>query len=157
MDGRKKMSLGKIILKKRAVSPVIATILLIALTVTAAAIVYFVVVPLLRANPELVPISYGRVMGSNNKYDIEVRNDGGATANLANLLSFEAVNTTDTYNPIQVYIGANLVNFSTPYQILAGETVTFTLVFDTSLTVGGQYEFRLIYDKGKAMEISDIY
>ncbi|MHA1366961.1 MAG: archaellin/type IV pilin N-terminal domain-containing protein, partial [Candidatus Heimdallarchaeota archaeon] len=39
------MSLGKMILKrKKAVSPVIATILLIALTVTAAAIVYFVVV-----------------------------------------------------------------------------------------------------------------
>jgi flagellin-like protein len=31
--------------RRKAVSPVIATILLIALTVTAAAIVYFVVVP----------------------------------------------------------------------------------------------------------------
>ena len=39
--------------RRKAVSPVIATILLIALTVTAAAIVYFVVVPLLRGNPEL--------------------------------------------------------------------------------------------------------
>lgn len=42
---------------KRGVSPVIATILLIALTVTAAAIVYFVVVPLLQGNGELVLMS----------------------------------------------------------------------------------------------------
>jgi len=44
--------------RRKAVSPVIATILLIALTVTAAAIVYFVVVPLLRGNPELVLMDY---------------------------------------------------------------------------------------------------
>jgi flagellin-like protein len=41
---------------KRAVSPVIATILLIALTVTAAAIVYFLVVPMLQGKSELVQI-----------------------------------------------------------------------------------------------------
>lgn len=42
---------------KRGVSPVIATILLIALTVSAAAIVYFVVVPLLQGRSELVQMS----------------------------------------------------------------------------------------------------
>ncbi|MBK5112295.1 MAG: type IV pilin N-terminal domain-containing protein [Candidatus Heimdallarchaeota archaeon] len=42
---------------KRGVSPVIATILLIALTVTAAAIVYFVVVPLLQGKGEIVQMS----------------------------------------------------------------------------------------------------
>ena len=42
---------------KRGISPVIATILLIALTVTAAAIVYFVVVPLFKGNGELVLMS----------------------------------------------------------------------------------------------------
>jgi flagellin-like protein len=44
--------------RKKAISPVIATILLIALTVTAAAIVYFVVVPLLKGNGELVVMEY---------------------------------------------------------------------------------------------------
>lgn len=44
--------------RRKAVSPVIATILLIALTVTAAAIVYFVVVPLLRGDGELVVMDY---------------------------------------------------------------------------------------------------
>ena len=42
---------------KRGVSPVIATILLIALTVSAAAIVYFVVVPLLQGKGEMVQMS----------------------------------------------------------------------------------------------------
>ncbi|MGC9781500.1 MAG: type IV pilin N-terminal domain-containing protein [Candidatus Heimdallarchaeota archaeon] len=44
--------------RRRAVSPVIATILIIALTVTAAAIVYFVVVPLLRGDGEIVVMGY---------------------------------------------------------------------------------------------------
>ncbi|MHA1556068.1 MAG: archaellin/type IV pilin N-terminal domain-containing protein [Candidatus Heimdallarchaeota archaeon] len=44
--------------RRKAVSPVIATILLIALTVTAAAIVYFVVVPLLKGDGELVVMDY---------------------------------------------------------------------------------------------------
>lgn len=38
---------------KKAVSPVVATILLIALTVSAAAVVYFVVVPMLRQGQEI--------------------------------------------------------------------------------------------------------
>lgn len=44
--------------RRRAISPVIATILIIALTVTAAAIVYFVVVPLLRGDGEIVIMEY---------------------------------------------------------------------------------------------------
>ena len=41
----------------QAISPVIASILLIALTVSAAAIVYFVVVPLLQGDGKLVQMS----------------------------------------------------------------------------------------------------
>jgi flagellin-like protein len=44
-------------INKRGISPVIATILLIALTVSAAAIVYFVVVPLLKGDAELVQMT----------------------------------------------------------------------------------------------------
>ncbi|MBN1329645.1 MAG: hypothetical protein JXA54_09245 [Candidatus Heimdallarchaeota archaeon] len=53
-----KKLINKIFLRKkgnkRAISPVIATILIIALTVTAGAVVYFVIVPLLQGNGELV-------------------------------------------------------------------------------------------------------
>jgi flagellin-like protein len=51
---------------KRGISPVIATILLIALTVTAAAIVYFVVVPLFEGNGELVLMSSWSLTDSDN-------------------------------------------------------------------------------------------
>lgn len=51
---------------KRAISPVIATILLIALTVSAAAIVYFVVVPLLKGQGELVLMSSMNLLDTND-------------------------------------------------------------------------------------------
>ena len=56
---------------KRGVSPVIATILLIALTVSAAAIVYFVVVPLLQGKSELVQMSTLNLTDTDddNKFD----------------------------------------------------------------------------------------
>ncbi|MEA2069915.1 MAG: archaellin/type IV pilin N-terminal domain-containing protein [Asgard group archaeon] len=50
---------------KRGISPVIATILLIALTVTAAAIVYFVVVPMFKGKGQLVQLSSLSLTDSN--------------------------------------------------------------------------------------------
>ncbi len=66
---------------KRGVSPVIATILLIALTVTAAAIVYFVVVPLLQTKGEIVQmsgvsLSDTDIDGSYDKATVELYNVG---------------------------------------------------------------------------------
>lgn len=150
----KEMTLGKMILKKKkAVSPVIATILLIALTVTAAAIVYFVVVPLLRSKPELVALDYGPVSGTADRYEIEIDNIGGAEANFAGLTAFEYTNDTDTYNPVQVYIGTTAVTF--PYVLNAGESVTFVLDFDTTLTSGDSISLIITYDDGATLEISD--
>ncbi|TFF99147.1 MAG: type IV pilin [Promethearchaeota archaeon] len=77
------MSLAKMILKrKKAVSPVIATILLIALTVTAAAIVYFVVVPMLQKKPELTIVNPGHVTGDNTKIRFTIQNIGSGEASL---------------------------------------------------------------------------
>ncbi|MEA2070286.1 MAG: archaellin/type IV pilin N-terminal domain-containing protein [Asgard group archaeon] len=78
------MSLIKSIFrKKKAVSPVIATILLIALTVTAAAIVYFVVVPLFQKQPELV-IESGpnHVTGQADQIQMTINNIGAGEASL---------------------------------------------------------------------------
>jgi flagellin-like protein len=77
------MSLAKMILKrKKAVSPVIATILLIALTVTAAAIVYFVVVPMLQKKPELTIVNPGHVTGQTNQLRFTVQNIGSGEATI---------------------------------------------------------------------------
>ncbi len=150
------MSLGKMILKrKKAVSPVIATILLIALTVTAAAIVYFVVVPLLTGNPKLVTTDYGKVSGTTNQYEIELENIGQDVANIANLEAFELTNTTDTYNPSAAYIGTDAVTF--PYIINQGDTVIFVLTFAINFTPGGQYTLTVIYDKGATLDIPFTY
>jgi len=152
------MSLGKLILKKnKAVSPVIATILLIALTVTAAAIVYFVVVPILTTKPELVPISYGKVAGTTDRYEIEFSNNGGAAANIESLIAITLTNTTEglSLNPTAVYVGAVLQIW--PYTLNQGNSVTFILDFDTTLTTGESYTITISYDQGKTMDIPFTY
>ncbi|NHJ46496.1 MAG: type IV pilin [Asgard group archaeon] len=150
------MNLGKLILKrKKAVSPVIATILLIALTVTAAAIVYFVVVPLLTAKPELVYLNPGKVPATTDEYQVTIQNNGGAVANIEGLTAIELVNTTDTYNPTAVNAGAVAVIF--PAAIDQGGSVTWTFIFGTSFTNGGSYTLNIHYDAGKVLEIAFTY
>ncbi|NHJ38636.1 MAG: type IV pilin [Asgard group archaeon] len=153
------MTLGKMILKrKKAVSPVIATILLIALTVTAAAIVYFVVVPLLRANPELTPISYGKVPATIDQYEITIQNNGGAIANIDALTSIELTKetiTTTPENPTQVKEGSTIVVF--PTSIEQGGQVTWTFTFNINFTSGSSYVLKIFYDAGKVLTLNFVY
>ncbi|NHJ04484.1 MAG: hypothetical protein EAX90_06650 [Candidatus Heimdallarchaeota archaeon] len=140
-----RMTLGKLILKKnKAVSPVIATILLIALTVTAAAIVYFVVVPLLTGNPELTSTSYGTVAATTDRFTIKLENIGQAEATFAAITDFIASNTTDDYEATAVYIGTTAVTF--PYVLNAGESATFEFVISGDFTAGSSYTIKIIYD-----------
>ncbi len=148
----------KMILKrKKAVSPVIATILLIALTVTAAAIVYFVVVPLLQANPELAYTNNGKVSGTDNKYEVTIVNNGGAEANLAGLTAFTFTNTTDDYNPTNVYYSISTEITTWPYVIGQGDTVKLIFEMPGAFTSGSTYTFTLTYDDGKSFEFSFTY
>lgn len=68
--------------RKRAVSPVVATVLLIAITVAAAAMVYFVVMPMISGSPEPVIQSVtpkdDNTDGSYELIDVKVRNFGTA-------------------------------------------------------------------------------
>ncbi len=138
------MSLGKIILKKKkGVSPVIATILLIALTVTAAAIVYFVVVPLFAQKSELSPLSYGLQSGSSDRVYFEIKNIGGAPATFVNLEAFTVTNTTDTYIAIHVFVGTTEIDFTTPYELAQGNTVKFVIQLSGTLTTSSNYEITL--------------
>ena len=145
------MSLGKMILKKKkAVSPVIATILLIALTVTAAAIVYFVVVPLFAQKAEISPISYGTEAGYNDRVYFEVKNIGGAAATFANLDAFVVTNTSDssTYTAIHVFVGTTEIDFTTPYELAQGATVKFSIQVDGFLLATATYEITLTHADG---------
>lgn len=148
----------KMILKrKNAVSPVIATILLIALTVTAAAIVYFVVVPLLQSNPVLAYTEHGKVAGTDNKYELTIVNNGGADANLAGLTSFTFTNTTDDYNPTHVYYSISTEITTWPYVIPQGDTVTLIFEMSGAFTSGSQYTFTLAYDDGNSFNFVFTY
>ncbi len=148
----------KMILKrKKAVSPVIATILLIALTVTAAAIVYFVVVPLLRSNPELAYTAHGKVAGTSNKYEVTIVNNGGADANLDGLTAFIFTNTTDDYNPTKVYYSISDEITTWPYVIAQGVTVKLTFEMSSAFTAGCQYTFTLQYDSGRSFDFVFTY
>ncbi len=104
---------------KKAVSPVVATILLIALTVSAAAVIYFVVVPMLRQGQD---INYGINDVSNFKdYDhdgtidaidvniIIVTTNGMGFANMSQF-SYEIVTDTDSYYWVYTEAGASLIS-----------------------------------------------
>ena len=140
-----KMTLAKMILKKnKAVSPVIATILLIALTVTAAAIVYFVVVPLLTGSPELTSTSYGTVAGETDRFSVKLENIGQAEATIAEAVSFYVTNTTGDFEATAVFIGTTAVEF--PYVLNAGESATFEFTISGLFTAGTSYKIKVIYD-----------
>jgi flagellin-like protein len=89
---------------KRAVSPVIATILLIALTVSAAAIVYFVVIPLFQGNGVLVQTTDIELSDTDTdgKFDsmiTTIKNIGTDTVTLPTTVTVKVYNpTTATYS-----------------------------------------------------------
>ena len=147
-----KMSLGKMILKrKKAVSPVIATILLIALTVTAAAIVYFVVVPMLQGKPKLAVTDHGKVLGSDTQYEITVENIGTDVATFTALTEFQVIDeNSSTLNPIGVTAGGL---DAIPYELLAGESVTFILTMNDPFVYGTAYTIKIVLSGGITAEI----
>jgi len=152
-----RMTLGKMILRrKKGVSPVIATILLIALTVTAAAIVYFVVVPLLTSKPELVPISYGKVSGTDDRYDVEFQNNGGAAANIEGITAITLDNDGTIINATHVFIGATEI-IEWPWTLAQGDSVTWTIEFDAAFIGGESYTLTITYDSGKTLDFEFTY
>ncbi len=63
----------KKLFSKRAVSPVIAVVLLIALTVAAAAMIYFIVIPMLQGDPQIVMLDQSYTDSNSDYYVDEVR------------------------------------------------------------------------------------
>ncbi|MFW9922284.1 MAG: archaellin/type IV pilin N-terminal domain-containing protein [Candidatus Thorarchaeota archaeon] len=143
------MTLGKMILKKnKAVSPVIATILLIALTVTAAAIVYFVVVPLLKPKVEITVTGYGFVTGTDDQFEFTVNvltaPEGGATISAVAVTFF---NGSETNAPV--------VQGFTEVVISQGSSQKITITVSPDFIDGEQYTIIITYDGGKTAEVSE--
>ncbi|MHA1126010.1 MAG: archaellin/type IV pilin N-terminal domain-containing protein [Candidatus Heimdallarchaeota archaeon] len=148
------MSLGKLILKrKKAVSPVIATILLIALTVTAAAIVYFVVVPMLEGKPSLAIRQADFVISNSSKIEITVENIGNAAATFDAFTAFQLINETGTYNPAEVQIGG-LDPIAFPHELGTQQSVIFELAFAFHIDILSTYTIKVICAEGISATIA---
>jgi flagellin-like protein len=132
------MNLAKLILKrKKAVSPVIATILLIALTVTAAAIVYFVVVPLLQKKPQLTILeSPTAVVGETDAVEFTIGNIGSAAATIV-YTNIKLYDENDTQLAINVTDDTG-VPITENIQVAVNAEVTIRLVLDTGDFLAGK-------------------
>ena len=132
--------------RRKAISPVIATILLIALTVTAAAIVYFVVVPLLKGNGELVVMGYELENTDStpfaDSFTVSINNIGTAAATISQVSVTKdgvAVNWTldkETYALAQgsdTEVECNAADATEEFGY--GETAVFSFLYDGGETI----------------------
>ncbi len=147
----------KKLFSKKAVSPVIAVVLLVALTVAAAAIIYFVVMPMLSVNYELVLLSqtYEDVNEDDyaDKMILEFQNLGGRESSITDILitkfSLDLSWTTDATLPSSIGIQgkrsfvltADTFNDAIKY----GDIVVVTLMSGEDSVIIAQLDVPAIY------------
>lgn len=122
-------------MKKRGVSPVIATVLLIALVTAAAAIVFLVVIPMLQPPPEAIvkSVTYNDLGDGNFSVAITILAQGADMV----------FNGTVEANPTVVYL---VVDSTTPLSITNGVQKIITII--GSFTAGEAYSLTLSFLAG---------
>ena len=145
------MKVFKIRNGKRAVSPVVATILLISLVVAASALVYFIVVPMLKgsANVDLITIQWFDSDGDTvaDVAYVTIQNSGTASATLQQInvtIDTATTNATDVEN-------AFVEGIELPLTVNPAERIDLVVSFDPSSNVEvGENVFRvkMVYDDG---------
>ncbi|MCG3217027.1 MAG: hypothetical protein KAS63_09910 [Candidatus Heimdallarchaeota archaeon] len=129
---------------KRAISPVIATVLLISLVVAASALVYFIVVPMLRGQSTVNIITTQWFDGDGDDVVdvayLTIQNTGSASATINNLnvtIETELVEATDIN-------GSVIEGYVFPLTIEATERLDLVISFDPTTNVEiGENEFRI--------------
>ncbi|MFW9914489.1 MAG: archaellin/type IV pilin N-terminal domain-containing protein [Candidatus Thorarchaeota archaeon] len=122
------MNLNKLFGRKQAVSPVVAAILLIGLTVAAGAIVYFIVLPMLSSTTEADDIA---IVFDGNQTSVDfkfrVKNEGATdvTVSSISITGADSGVTISAYDP-------------STKKVKAGETTLFTITTSTVLTSPSQ-------------------
>lgn len=134
-------------MKKRGVSPVIATVLLIALVTAAAAIVFLVVIPMLQ--PAAVPIfTYTQgssdLGGGTRQFIVDVKASGGP-------LTVDAV----TVSPTLTISVLNATDGSMIGQVIVAEA-TVSLKIQGAFAVGTDYTFSFAFSSGDDDVAKDI-
>ncbi len=122
-------------MKKRGVSPVIATVLLIALVTAAAAIVFLVVIPMLQPPPEAIVkgVTYNDLGDGNFSVAITVLAQGADMV----------FNGTVEASPTVTYL---VIDTTTPLSIENGVQKIITII--GSFTVGEAYSLTLSFLAG---------
>jgi flagellin-like protein len=109
------MNLNKLLGRKRAVSPVVAAILLIGLTVAAGAIVYFIVLPMLSSTTEADDITITFDGNQTNvDFKFRVKNEGATDVTVESITMNGENNAATTFLP-------------STGKVKAGETELFTV------------------------------
>ncbi len=134
-------------MKKRGVSPVIATVLLIALVTAAAAIVFLVVIPMLQ--PTAVPIfvyqNGSTDIGSGNRqFIVKVTAQGGP-------LTIDAVSVA----PTVVFDVVNSTYVTMIGQVIGAEDQE-SLIFQGAFVVGTEYTLTFSFSSGEDNIVEDI-
>ncbi len=148
--------------KKRAISPVIASVLLIGLVVMASALIYFIAIPMLTGNPTLIQESVTLQDTVGNKYvdkiSLGLRNIGDASADIEKVEVLQNSELTDWHAssvPITVGVGiARIVEVSPlnidTFRIRHGDTVQVKVYYNdliliTNLVIPAQYTPIIIF------------
>jgi len=124
-------------MKKRGVSPVIATILLIALVTAAAAIVFLVVIPMLNPAPKAIVQENNVILagdGLNYTVTITIQAEGG-----------DILYTGVSASPSVTYL---VLDSTEPFSITNGNTKQ--IVFTGSFTVGTEYTLIIDFSSGES-------
>ncbi len=123
-------------MKKRGVSPVIATVLLIALVTAAAAIVFLVVIPMLQ--PAAVPIftyqdGSSDLGNGTRQFIVDVKASGGVltveAVAVAPTLTISVLNSTDGNMIGQAIVAESTVSLKIQGAFVVGTEYTFTFSF----------------------------
>ena len=122
-------------MKKRGVSPVIATVLLIALVTAAAAIVFLVVIPMLQPNATALVTGVVGTDNGDGNYTVVIT----VQAEGADLV----YNGTVTASPTVTYLASTTAS---GLSIPNGETKTITIV--GAFQVGTDYTINLYFTSG---------
>ncbi len=125
-------------MKKRGVSPVISTVLLIALVTAAAAIVFLVVIPMLQ--PAAVPIftyqdGSSDLGGGTRQFIVDVKASGGVLTldalSVAPTLTVSILNATDVSMIGQSIVAESTVSLKIQGDFVVGTAYTFTFSFSS--------------------------
>jgi hypothetical protein len=137
-------------MKRRAVSPVVATILLISLVVAASAMVYFIVVPMLKgsANVDLITIQWFDSDGDSvvDVSYVTIQNTGSANAIIS---AINVTIDTDVSNDTVIIDNSYVEGIPFPLTVNPAERLDLVVSFDPSTYVEiGENIFRIqiVYD-----------